>query len=137
MKFLTVTALLAMATSAFAGTISGSPAIPAKVCRRYLPSWITPGEWLSLSTVAQRRNWCYQRLVDWQQISINMVRRHRKFYYLAGNATTLAKRAGLEEVTCYGSGTKVCIRPFREHYSFLLCTALANSFRPIVHPLYL
>jgi hypothetical protein len=137
MKSFTVTALLAMVTtSAFAGTISATTAAPAKVRRRYLP-WITPSKWLSLSTVAQCRNWSYQRSVDRQRISSNMVGWHRKFYYPADNTTTLAKRYGPEVVTCYNTGTKVCVRSPREHYSVLLCMALTNSFRQIVHPSYL
>ncbi|KAF8226128.1 hypothetical protein L208DRAFT_1407509 [Tricholoma matsutake] len=63
MKSFTVTALLAMATSAFLGTISATPAVPAK--------------WLSVETGLTK----------------------------AGNATTLAKRAGAEVVTCYNTGT--------------------------------
>jgi hypothetical protein len=116
-SFAVSTALLAMATSAFAGTISVTPAAPAKVRRRYYLPWIAPGKWLSLSTVAQRRNWSYQRSVDRQQISSNMVRWHRKFYYLAGNTTTLAKRMGPEVVTCYNTGTKVCIRSSRDSWT--------------------
>ena len=46
MKSFTVTALLAMATSAFGRTISAAPAAPAKVRRRHLP-WITLGKWLA------------------------------------------------------------------------------------------
>ena len=135
MKSFTVISLFALATSAFAGTISATPA-PAKVCRCCLP-WITPGKWLSLSTVAQHRPWYYRRSDDQQRISSNIVRWHHKFYYLGGNKTTLAKRYGTEVVTCYNTGTKVCICSSREHYSVLLCMALINSFRPIVHPSYL
>ena len=138
MKSFTVAALLAMATSAFAGTISATPATPAnlKVRRRYLP-WIRPVKGLSLSTVAQRRDWSYQRSVDQQRISGNMVHRHHQFHYLADNTTTLAKRYGPEVVTCYNTGTKVCTRLSCKHYLALLHAALENVFRGIVHPSYL
>ena len=91
-------------------------------CSRFL-------QWLSVETGVTKGQFIGDALVvTWW---------HRKLYYLVDNTTTLAPRYGPEIVTCYNTGTKVCIRSPHEHYSVLLLVALANSFRPIVHLWYL
>ena len=80
MKSFTVTALLAMATSAFAGTISATPAAPAKVHRPYLP-FITPSngsyflQWLSVETGVTKKGQLMgnQLTVIWCADTVNSI----------------------------------------------------------------